>query len=86
MNGLTPELKSQIDNMPTIGYWKDRYLDLILVKRIEENYVLCVVPNNSKYPTYHRVKIQNTKTKYSVSRSFIVLFWQKFYLEDMLKI
>ena len=84
MRDLTEVQKAQIENMKTIGYWED--FGNVLVKQLGPHDVLCIAHREGHNPTYHRVKINSTNPRYKRSRRYIILFWTKLYLDEMIKI
>ena len=83
---LTDIEKRQIDEMPTIGYWSA--LGGVELKKVEhgvEDYCICRVNSWRRKPTYHRVKIKYTKTKYKESKPYIVIFYENLYLDACIK-
>jgi hypothetical protein len=82
---LTDSEKRLIDEMPTIGYWSA--LGGVEVKKVEhgiEDYFICRVGSWRKKPTYHRVKVNYTPAKYVKSRPFIVIHFEKLFLNDLI--
>ena len=80
---LTSIEKRQIDEMPTIGYWSA--LGGVEVKKVEhgiEDYIICKVGAWQGNPTYHRVKIKYTDTKYKEPKPYIVIRWERLFLDD----
>lgn len=83
---LTDNEKRAIDALPTIGYWSA--LGGVELKRIEhgiEDYCICRVGSWKSKPTYHRVRVQYPNVKRVEPRPFIVINYEKFYLEDCIR-
>ena len=80
---LTDIEKRQLDKLPTIGYWSA--LGGVEVKKVEHgdvDYLICRVPSWKREPTYHRVKVQYPNVKGVEPRPFIVIHYEKFYLDE----
>ena len=78
--------KHQIDEMPTIGYWST--LGGVEVKKVEhdiDDYVICKVGAWQGNPTYHRVKINYTNVKHIEPRAYVVIRWERLFLDECIR-
>ncbi len=78
--------KLQIQSSPTIGYWSALGgVEVIRFEHLDEDYIVCKMNAWSGHPTYHRVKVNYPLTKFKESRPYIVLHWQRLYLDECLR-
>lgn len=80
---LTENEKRLMDKMPTIGYWPG--LGGVELKKVEpgnDDYCLCIVKSWKNEPTYHRVRVYSTNTVHKEPREFIILYYERFYLDE----